>query len=84
MKKIALTLSMVALMAASSTSLFASEVNGDKCTCTEKCCDQEKEACKKDRKKACCQKDGEEKKCESKKECKKGKKKACCAKEEKK
>jgi hypothetical protein len=84
MKKIALTLSMVALMAASSTSLFASEANKDKCACTEKCCDQEKEACKKDCKKACCQKEGEEKKCDTKKECKKGKKKACCAKEEKK
>ncbi|MBP6459094.1 MAG: hypothetical protein KA264_03260 [Crocinitomicaceae bacterium] len=84
MKKIALTLSMVALMAASSTSLFASESSKDKCTCTEKCCDQEKEACKKDGKKACCQKEGDEKKCDTKKECKKGKKKACCAKEEKK
>ena len=33
---------------------------------------------------ACCKSEGEDKKCESKKECKKGKKKACCSKEEEK
>jgi hypothetical protein len=84
MKKLVLSLSLVALFATSSTSVLASEVNGHKCACTENCCDQEKEACKKDCKKECCKKEGEDKKCESKKECKKGKKKACCAKEEKK
>ena len=84
MKKLVLSLSLVALFATSSTSLLASETNNDKCACTEKCCDQEKEGCKKDCKKACCKTEGEDKKCESKKECKKGKKKACCSKEEEK
>jgi hypothetical protein len=84
MKKLVLSLSLAALFASSSTSLLASELNTNKCTCTESCCDQDKKECEKDCKKACCKKEGEDKKCDSKKECKKGKKKACCAKEEKK
>jgi hypothetical protein len=74
MKKLALSLSLVAFLGSASIPVLASESSSFSL---------EQEKCKKDCKKACCAKkeEGSDKKCESKKECK-GKKKACCAKKE--